>query len=463
MSDQFISSSRASSVYCTSCDSLCRSFKTLSCQHSFCLQCIQQFRVLKDSETGMHLISCPECHELEVHRPYGSLPADIKLTGGNVQPAKDSTRRDVQRTRKSTTDAWAARQKPTQQPVQPGKQPSAGVKPTTANIRYIATQRATQLTTIGTSSTEQPTADVHVSTCTQQSTSTIQPPIARVEPIRQRHKPTASTEHTAGVQPTCTIPTLKPVRILVVGLTGHGKSSLINKMVDRDVACVEHGASACQHDKYVMKYELSCLGKLLYVYDTQGLGDSKVRSEVIFNDIRDELKEVNLILVCHKLYDKVGEATECMLNQVMLECGKDLLKRSVLCYTNADAHIVNDNPIPAQKDSLTAAIKPILTRRTLTEEEFDAIPICLTSTRVQDLPTAPNWLDTFWERCGKRLREGSAPFHEISWFQRHKDTILITAFTVGGGIVGGVLGSKGAVIGAGLGSAIGTACSNYKS
>ena len=361
------------------------------------------------------MISCPECHELEVHRPYGSLPADIKLTSGNVQPAKDSTRRDVQRTRKPTTDTWATWQKPsTQQPVQPGKQPSAGVKPTTANIRYIATQRATQLTTIGTSS-EQPTADVHVSTCTQQSTSTIQPPTARVRPIRQRHKPTASTEHTAGVQPTCTIPTPKPVRILVVGLTGHGKLSLINKMVGRDVARVEHGASACQHDKYVMKYELhvSCLGKLLCVYDTQGLGDSKVSSEAIFNSIRDELKEVNLMLVCHKLYDKVGEATERMLNQVMLEYSKDLLKRSVLCYcyTNADAHIANDHPIPAQKDSLTAAVKPILT---LTKEEF---AICLTSTREQDLPTAPNWLDTFWEWCNKRLCEGSAPFHEISWFQ----------------------------------------------
>ena len=50
----------------------------------------------------------------------------------------------------------------------------------------------------------------------------------------------------------------KPVvRILVVRLTGHGKSSLINAMLKEDVAPVEHGASSCKHDEYIMEYKLS--------------------------------------------------------------------------------------------------------------------------------------------------------------------------------------------------------------
>ena len=38
------------------------------------------------------------------------------------------------------------------------------------------------------------------------------------------------------------------VRILLVEVTGHGKSSLINKMVSKDVAKVGGGATATQHE-----------------------------------------------------------------------------------------------------------------------------------------------------------------------------------------------------------------------
>ena len=354
---------------------------------------------------------------------------------------------------------------------------------------HTTTDKLNVPATPGIEPTEWPTADVDRRPAQQFAPITYrhqftESPEQHVRPSQQRHIATeqhtqrsvqCASQPTANVrrqhigvaqptqQPTCTMPTHeKPIRVLVVGLTGHGKSSLINAIFDKKVAPVEHGARPCQHDGYVTLHRLPFNGKMWYVYDTQGMGDPYVSSSDIFQAIRSELKEVDLMLICHRLYGRAEEATVRMLKQVMSQCGKDLLKRSVLCYTKADEYKVNDNPIPVQKDSLTAAIKPILTRCTLTEEEFDAIPICLTSTRVQYLPTAPNWLDTFWERCDKCFHEGSAPFHEISWFQRHKDTILTTALTVGGGFVGGAFGPRGAIIGAGLASAIGTVYSNYK-
>ena len=265
----------------------------------------------------------------------------------------------------------------------------------------------------------------------------------------ERRRPTAG-RYTEQQQPTCTMPTHeKPIRILVVGLTGHGKSSLINAIFDKKVA---PGARPCQLDRYITLHRLPFNGKMLYVYDTQGMGDPYVSSSDIFQAIRSELKEVDLMLICHRLYGRAEEATVRMLKQVMSQCGKDLLKRSVLCYTKADEYKVNDNPIPVQKDSLTAAIKPILTRCTLTEEEFDAIPICLTSTRVQYLPTAPNvnWLDTFWECSSRRSYKNSAEF-ELNWSE-----MLGTVGAVGGGILGGLFGGfRGIVYGATLGYSLG--------
>ena len=193
------------------------------------------------------------------------------------------------------------------------------------------------------------------------------------QPIQQRHS-LITTDNTENLDQFS-----KPVvRILVVGLTGHGKSSPINKIFGKDVARVEHGASACQHDKYIMKYELQYNEATLYVYDTQGMGDANISAEAIFTAVKDELKEVNLMLICHKL---VNDGTKRMLQQIVSQCGKDLLNRSVLCYTKADEYKVNDNSIDIQKDSLTKNIKLILTESALTEEEFDAIPICIMSTK----------------------------------------------------------------------------------
>ena len=237
------------------------------------------------------------------------------------------------------------------------------------------------------------------------------------------------------------------VRILVVGLTGHGKSSLINKMVGEEVAAVEHGASACGHKEKITEYKLSMNDKTLLIYDTKGLGDIKVSEKGIFKAVRSKLKEVDLMLICHRLYDRAEGATERMLQQVMSQCGKDLLNRSVLCYTRADEYKVNDNPITVQKNSLTAAIKPILTRHTLTEEEFDAIPICLTSTRVQDLPTAPNWSDTFWESCLSHCTKGARPF--LRWYIRYK-----LEMRKNGGLTGSMVG--GVATGTAIGAVVGT-------
>ena len=255
------------------------------------------------------------------------------------------------------------------------------------------------------------------------------------------------------------------VRILVVGLTGHGKSSLINKMVGDNVAQIGHGARACQHDKYITKHQYEFNNTTLHIFDTRGLGDTVVTGNEIFQAIRSELQEVDLMLICHKLFERAEEATERMLQQIILHCGKDLLNRSVLCYTKADEYITNidlrkvkreeraayiQDGIHQQIESLTKQIESIITAgaHALTNEEFNDIPTCITSDRVPNLPTAPNWLTMFWECCIRRSHEDAASF--LNWFARHKAKV---SFGVGG-IVGGIAG--GIVVGATVGGLVGT-------
>ena len=270
----------------------------------------------------------------------------------------------------------------------------------------------------------------------------------------------------------------KEVRILLVGLTGHGKSSLINKIMGEDLAKVEHGFKACQHKKFIEEYEITFNSTILYLYDTQGMGDASVSGTEIFKTIKNKLNKVDLMIICHQLFSRAEEATGQMLHQVVSECGKDMLqKNSVLCYTHADYYKVavniphgkskeekkslREQRVQEQKDSLTKAIKDFLVteEKILTEEEFHCIPICISSKTKKNLPTANNWYTKFMHCCAERSKEDGARF--LTWFEKNRRYIKYGVAAGGAGVVAGaVAGAKigavsGSIVGVGAGAVVG--------
>ena len=137
-----------------------------------------------------------------------------------------------------------------------------------------------------------------------------------------------------------------------------------------------------------------------------------------------------------------------MLQQIISQYGKDLLNRSVLCYTKTDEH----NSIDIQKDSLTRNIKSILTESALTKEEFDAISICITSTKEPSLPNTLEWLPIFWKCCIQCLDQDAKGFKFLSWYARNKVKVLAVGAASGGAVMGGIVvgGAVGVLVGMGV-------------
>ncbi len=83
-----------------------------------------------------------------------------------------------------------------------------------------------------------------------------------------------------------------PLDIMVVGVTGAGKSSTLNSIFQKDVSVVGHGVNP-----ETMNINSYCLHNTLRLWDTPGLGDGIVE---------DRLHSKNMIDMLYKTYNKSG-------------------------------------------------------------------------------------------------------------------------------------------------------------
>lgn len=134
--------------------------------------------------------------------------------------------------------------------------------------------------------------------------------------------------------------TKEHVKILLVGPTGCGKSSLINKLLGQDLATIDDTAGPCQQ-AYVKEYQLKFNNVTVHIYDTRGLGDPKVDSTKILREMSNELQEIDLLLVCHKLYDKVNDFTCESMKKIKAHLGTKVFDHMVIFLTQADEYIVH--------------------------------------------------------------------------------------------------------------------------
>lgn len=149
-------------------------------------------------------------------------------------------------------------------------------------------------------------------------------------------------------------PKRKYMKILVAGYNGCGKSTMINSWTDMTLAevHVEAAYDPIIHrltEEHPIVYE----GVPIRIYDTRGFGDIKLPiNEKNMKAVMDKIDKLDVVLISHKLYDRVDECTMNLLNVLSLYLGNALMERAIIVFTFGDDFITQVNPGQIAKDEM---------------------------------------------------------------------------------------------------------------
>ena len=264
----------------------------------------------------------------------------------------------------------------------------------------------------------------------------------------------------------------EPVNILVIGVTGSGKSTLINALLGDNVAEVGHGATSVTVE--VKKYEGKFKGVKMNIYDTIGFRDTEGKSD---GSILKEIAAANkfdLVLVCIKLEERVDRDIQKVFTELARSLCKELWRRTIVVATFANLFIKLDS-IPETKSDRVQAIKDKISefkkevseclKGHVDENIICDIPYCVAGkAKKRKLPTTDDWLKDLWSTCIDRCSSEAQPF--LTMFAKHR--LAVEAGAVGtsagagvligagiGAVAGSIVPGVGTAIGTGVGAAIG--------
>ncbi|XP_019857252.1 PREDICTED: uncharacterized protein LOC109585571 [Amphimedon queenslandica] len=270
---------------------------------------------------------------------------------------------------------------------------------------------------------------------------------SRSPPLLENHKPLCKKKFKIKRQ---------RMKILVVGHNGSGKSSLINEMLGgRNVAVVGRPEDQTHTNNPVEKYELEIGDVDVTIYDARGLGDPSITDESTMNSIV-KIKTVDIVLLCHKLYDRVDGASVKELKVLFGNMDDDLIDLSILVFTFGDEYQIRCDPVFDDKGKLTGEskqevkeamniqkcqmehkFKDTMKKNGTSDRIADRVPSCITCGKRKrngerkELPTSDNWVDDLWELCEERCKREARPF-----VRSMKSKILETLGNAGSQLIG---------------------------
>ena len=221
-------------------------------------------------------------------------------------------------------------------------------------------------------------------------------------------------------------------RLLVLGETGAGKSTLINNLLGKKVAGVGHSTNSVTST--VRCYEGVIEGVPVKVYDTPGLSDSRSdRDEEYLEETKKliETEPIHLIIYCLKMIETRMRQSIIRTFQQYTQIGVDW-RKTAIALTFADALTL---PADLQKEkgfSLPAYFKEKLAELkakipTAIPAEIDLEDTEVTQIRInpttgnygQPLPDGEEWYIPFWLDVLDIL----PPAARIRFVDIHKDNI----------------------------------------
>jgi GTPase SAR1 family protein len=265
------------------------------------------------------------------------------------------------------------------------------------------------------------------------------------------------------------------IHILVIGHTGHGKSSLVNMLFggEEPVASVSHSGKSFKHEP--IEHHVATIqgtNTKVHFYDTRGLGDSEKEfsTGTVLKKIRQSGEKFDLILFCHRLYDRIDESTHKELIH-LAEFGDEFFRRLIYVFTFGDEYLTRSEVYRTNKrkkvrgkdiegvgdemNRVANEMRNYFNEILMSTNKIDCnvikeIPFCITSGVQPELPTSLNWPLDLCKLIKFRCPEESTDF--MSWWMEHRMRIL--QCTVAGAISGRALGGVGGLL---VGSIIGFA------
>ena len=232
----------------------------------------------------------------------------------------------------------------------------------------------------------------------------------------------------------------EPVNILVIGPTGAGKSTIINKLIGMTMARVGQGVQSVT-DK-VEKYEGEFEGVKIRVYDTVGFGDTKGKSnQSIIKEIADANK-FDLVLICVRMDSRAYGDVRDIFKMLGQRLNKEVWKRSVIVLTFYNMFIQLeaveesgdiDKAVSDEIKEYQSVVSRILSG-SVDDEAISSIPYCIAGKKVTSEET---WLPNLWCVCLERCSDNAR--YVLGAFSIHR--LIVELGMVISGAIGYIVGS----------------------